>query len=74
MMDESFSVVEMAEFGTWLGRLEGMGETCSDGEEGGEDRGDESGSEWCILARLFGVVGGGAVVCSDFGAGGTGVG
>ena len=43
-MDESFSVVEMAEPGTWLGRLEGMGETCSEGYEGGGETGEESGS------------------------------
>jgi len=45
MMDESFSVVEMAESGTWFDRLEGIGETCLDGDEGGEERGEESGSE-----------------------------
>jgi hypothetical protein len=51
-----------------------MGETCSKGDDGGEERDEEFGSEWCIFALLFGVLEGGVIVCSDSVRSGTVVG
>jgi hypothetical protein len=51
-----------------------VGETCSEEDDGGEERGKESGSEWSIFTLLFGVLGGGVTVRSDSVGGGTVVG
>jgi hypothetical protein len=63
-IDESFSMLGMALSGAWFGRLESRGEVCSEGDEVGEERGEESGSACDIFALLCGVVGGGVVVFS----------
>jgi hypothetical protein len=51
-----------------------VSETCSEDDDGGEERGEESGSEWCIFTLLISVLGGGVTVRSDSVGGGTVVG